>query len=112
MKYKLKRNLPFAKAGTEIGLTPKGCIPISIHNFTDLPKCDVSPIDICEEYINELISEGWIEEVKPREFELHINNNSHCLSACYKVGYGWLSKATHFNISGDEIIKVREVLND
>ena len=62
MKYRLKKDLPFAKAGTELVLKgedrirPSGAEEYLICITEDLPR---------------LIKEGWIEEVKPREWEVY-----------------------------------------
>jgi len=69
MKYKLAKDLPFAKAGTLINVNGReGCVPMSLWDNI-IP--DVSP-----EFINKLISEGWITETKPREFEIKLGENS------------------------------------
>jgi len=59
-KYRLKKDLPFAKAGEEV--TIESGEPITIYkNGTDY-TCSYFGKE-------ELIEEGWIEKVKVREVE-------------------------------------------
>ncbi len=61
MKYILKKDLPFAKAGTAVGVSKNaGGVPMCLWEHT-------TP-DISKDFIEQLITDGWIEEVKPREF--------------------------------------------
>ena len=63
MEYQTARDLPFAEAGTKVELSlSEGCIPMSLYNIKD---CEVT---ISKEFIGQLISEGWIEPIKPREW--------------------------------------------
>ena len=86
----------------------KGCTPISIHDFRELKSSSVSAVDIAEEYIRELISEGWIEEVKPREFWVIQTERSGVMACDDKVKAYDL--ADEINHQKTEIIKVREVI--
>ena len=106
MNYRLKKDLPFAKAGTIIELSPsEGCIPMAIYDFRDLPGSEASNVNISKEYLDELISEGWIEPIKPREF--------------YVTLYGGTNVGTIHNTEDEAqrfltknlgtVIKVREV---
>ncbi len=63
MKYRLKKDLPFAKAGTEIKFQESGLDGQNITYEVD-PKngLRIWIADVCP-----LIKQGWIEEVKPRE---------------------------------------------
>ena len=109
MKYRLKKDLPFAKAG------------IDVYNFnanknfnegdeevnvpltnTDIYKLTfVTPNQmIYIGQLSELISRGWIEEVKPREWDVILWNNE--ISS-----KGVIMRSTH---DVPEHIKVREVL--
>jgi len=65
MKYKLKKDLPFAKAGAEVIIGTAGSI--------DLCQYNNGKVNIAENHIEHLVNEGWIEEIKPREFELHFD---------------------------------------
>lgn len=72
MKYKLKKDLPFAKAGTEIWVdnTLSGWIDAKIYE----PQCgrkEYRVDKIMLGTITNLLIEGWIEEVKPREWEVN-----------------------------------------
>ncbi len=70
MKYRLKKDLPFAKAGSEVGLRA------STANWVVYP--DSKRRDLCY-FIGynynegDLFDAGWIEEIKPREFELYFD---------------------------------------
>ena len=100
MEYQTARDLPFAEAGTKIELSlSEGCIPMSLYNIKD---CEVV---ISKEFIGQLISEGWIEEFKPREWWVRILDENHIEITKNEIELaGWsfdrLSK----------IIKVREVI--
>ncbi len=60
-KYILKKDLPFAKAGDEINLTNE----MLDHNCVSVKGNDGMMWEIgFYEDVNQLISEGWIEEVK------------------------------------------------
>ncbi len=63
-KYRLKKDLPFAKAGDEVEIINGE--PIF---FKDGFHCDYSSID-------DLLADGWIEEIKPREFLLHFTDDT------------------------------------
>ena len=58
MKYILKKDLPFTKAGHKVEVNPSGCLPFVNYS--------TGVFSTTEEYVDKLISEGWIEEVKPR----------------------------------------------
>ena len=62
MKYKLKKDLPFVKAGNEVEIINGE--PIF---FKDGFHCDYSSID-------DLLADGWIEEIRPREFTVQLVN--------------------------------------
>jgi hypothetical protein len=64
MKYRLKRDLPFAKAGEPVEVNEHG-IRVS-DKYIDQFYHRVSQKKLDAE-VQRLISEGWIEEVKPRE---------------------------------------------
>ena len=119
MNYRLKKDLPFAKAGTIIELSPsEGCIPMAIYDFRDLPGSKVSNVTISKEYLDELISEGWIEEVKPREwYEIEFDNSREWIKAFNTYRYSTLKEAQERLeriVCRDDmpyrIIKVREVI--
>ena len=103
MNYILKKDLPFAKAGTIIDLSPsEGCIPMAIYDFRDLPGSEASNVNISKEYLDELISEGWIEPIKPREWTLEVTPEQTYIRI--------LPIRQKLFSSGSEIIKVREVI--
>jgi len=73
-KYVLKIDFPLAKAGSKIALMSKGCVPFSIFSS--------GTVDVSEEYLEQFIAEGWIEEVKPREWIMSKNDlDSHSYPA-------------------------------
>ena len=62
MKYKLKKDLPFAQAGEQA----RCFYGSSVFNITY--RMDSVDFNLTsEEYIDKLIRDGWIEEVKPVE---------------------------------------------
>ena len=66
MKYRLKRDLPFAKAGDSVCLKIDTCYSAQlITGFIKDPHHTIYLKDKSD--LENLISEGWIEEVKPRE---------------------------------------------
>ena len=102
MKYKLKKDLPFAKAGTEVRYFYGTSVEHINYNR------EINAVDIhipMKDVIQSYFDEGWIEEVKPREWRVIIGK------------YGE-AKGIYLNelIAGDEVsssdttIKVREVI--
>ena len=65
MKYRLKRDLPFAKAGETVYAEEYG-ISVCDKRIDQLPNYRHTQDQVDAE-VQRLISEGWIEEVKPRE---------------------------------------------
>ena len=106
MEYQTARDLPFAKAGTKVGLSlSEGCIPMSLYNIKD---CEVT---ISKEFIGQLLCEGWIrsaESVKPREWWVNMHkgsgNNYFCETKDEAIRTMW--GVPEYN----HIIKVREVI--
>ena len=91
MKYKLKKDLPFAKAGAEVEIGGQPLKLVWVMRVTKRKPDDLIYIGTK----NELIEGGWIEEVKPREF--------------------WISKNQFFVLidkprEAEKYIKVREVI--
>lgn len=67
MKYRVLREMPFAKAGAEVLYKfQNDSYPI----FKAGHICTILHIECNKTDLNRLIEEGWIEEVKPREFYL------------------------------------------
>ena len=100
MKYRLKRDLPFAKAGTVIDYVyhRRGTSTLSYIKIGDC-RCelDADKINIFD----------WIEEIKPREFWVNL----------YDIGEGGIFKTkeaanTVASSGRTEIIKVREVIDE
>ena len=101
-KYRLAKDLPFAKAGAEVGVE----LAISVRGKDNFLTWIGDPKDL-----ESLIDEGWIEEVKPREFMLHFKKSNGEIYSIQdlttKNGYNVISK---FDGEGVDSIKVREVL--
>ena len=76
MQYKLAKDLPFAKAGTEINYSWRDENHPIFKFAIDGNEHQLLYIECDEEDFGKLISEGWIEEVKPREFEIKLGENS------------------------------------
>ena len=104
MKYRTKEKLPLVKVGTEVEIFSKGCVPIAIYN-------GVKDISISEEYIPILLKEGWIEEIRPREFEIHLDADGF-FQAFINNGYSYVAtySKSPFIPKPIQIIKVRDVL--
>src|SRR3990167_6428889 len=103
MKYRLKKDLPLMEAGTKIKISDKyrdkdNDLPLPIVLFRDAIY-----IKDQQNLIDELISEGWIEEIKPREFWLYPSND------CPPYGV-LLTEEWTKGLWG--VIKVREVMED
>ena len=59
MNYRLKKDLPFAKAGSVVDITgSKGCVPLAIYEHRKIKQ--PTTVSVSREYVDELISEGWI----------------------------------------------------
>ena len=98
MKYRLKKDLPFAKAGTMID-DILHCRGISTLSYIEIGNCR------CELDANKINIFDWIEEIKPREWWVNL----------YNIGEGGIFKTkeaanTVASSGRTEIIKVREVL--
>lgn len=92
MRYRLKKDLPFAKAGEVIDLVNDGK-SIQYRGF----QCDIKGF------------EGtWIEEVKPREFILVLDCSGNYV-AHFPTTYTVHEVVNRFATS-HQIIKVREVI--
>ena len=92
MKYCLKKDLPFTKAGAEVFVNDSAIwIEVKGEPYCRNLQQYREPI---EEELQRLISEGWIEEVKPREWTVQVVNGNLSHSLC----------------GGNDIIKVREVI--
>jgi len=102
MKYILKKDLLFMKIGEIIGVNVNGWIGVHLQRLTDGGKY----IDCNKEDFDLLLSEGWIEEVKPREWILEITPEQEYIRARNENGE---INGRLFS-SGSELIKVREVI--
>jgi len=95
MKYKLKKDLPFAQAGEQARCF-YGSSVFSITYRMDSVDFNLTS----EEYIDKLIRDGWIEEVKPREWYI---------SETVVRDYGRERKESFFKHDRSDLVKVREV---
>lgn len=71
-KYILKKDLPFAKAGNEVKINDYNIKVVSNAGAPFLYH------EYLAKYFDGLISQGWIEEVKPREFTLCFQGKRFC----------------------------------
>jgi len=73
MKFVLKKDLPFAKAGEALELTMTNRNIVEQFDDNARPvKCYLAK----ETTLQRLISEGWIVEVKPREVWQNVYDNN------------------------------------
>jgi DNA-binding PadR family transcriptional regulator len=93
-KYILKKDLPFAKAGTKVYTNRAGDFFVKNGNRE---RC----IAAGKEERQNVISEGWIEKVKPREFFLKVSGTLMTI----------ISEKGDSLPLADGIIKVREVID-
>ena len=106
MKYKLKKDLPMAKAGQEIHIVEQS------NNYCfNMEIWDDAVVRIWYSDLGKLIADGWIEEVKPREWYCLLNTFNNV------IGYGNVNKTICKDFAEKElrkenrtIIKVTEVL--
>ena len=113
MKYRLKKDLPFAKAGAEVIVNLALGVCVEYDGF--IADSDGLNLKNTRKYyigdLYELLNEGWIEEVKPREFEITFADG------------GYITRVRELNADNEIInpqfysdnrknttIKVREVL--
>lgn len=75
MKYKLKKDLPFADKGARVRIfCGSSMITMSFQTLNDEKVVDINLQ--CEEQIPILVNMGWIEEVKPRLFFIELFKDS------------------------------------
>ena len=117
MNYKLKRDLPFAKAGSEVVLEGDVVIVQEASKQRIAVRVEDDPDWYTYRFIghkknlNRFIKEGWIEEVKPREWWKLYREGLGLLIANFKTKEEAVKhKANNGSCVNDEIIKVREVL--
>jgi hypothetical protein len=102
MKYRLKKDLPFADAGTEVWIDNTWTAWIDANVYA--PNYGVTEFETRKVMLGKsstLVAEGWIEEVKPREYWVAYNEDK-ILGVC-KYDNETFVGTTHF-------VKVREVL--
>ena len=105
MKYILKKDLLFMKIGEIIGVNVNGWIGVHLQRLTDGGKY----IDCNKEDFDLLLSEGWIEEVKPREWIIYVDNKGNYVSLCENLNRIVLQNPDRSH-NWDKLIKVREVI--
>ena len=114
-KYILAKDLPFAKRGTEVNVSGDRIFvqrgKSKLEACIDALELWDSTSENIQKELQRLIDEGWIEEVKPREFMLHFKKSNGEIYSIQdlttKNGYNVISK---FDGEGVDSIKVREVL--
>ena len=113
MKYILKKDLPFAKAGTELEIIrnegrKRWIIPYDKQWATlDWQKVGPKRFGCYKFELTDTIAlrnDGWIEEVKPREWIIEVTKEQQYIRPADAKG--------RLYSSGSEIIKVREVINE
>ena len=106
IEYQTARDLPFTKAGSEVNLMSKGCVPVSIFDFRSIAG-NTPNVDVAKDHLDYLVSEGWIEPIKPREFYLFDDQLSG-----EKIWYNTIEEAKEdlARWAHKKIIKVREVI--
>ena len=115
-KYILAKDLPFEKKGIEVRVNKSG-IYIQRKNFypyevyIDALRFSESTSENIQKELQRLIDEGWIEEVKPREFLLHFKkSNGEVYSIQDLTTRKEYNGISNFDGEGVDSIKVREVL--
>ena len=102
MKYILKKDLPFAKAGAEVVFNDKSlCFEVKSDRWSS-DSGDYKFVGHSNK--SSLIKDGWIEEVKPREWIIEVTKEQQYIRPADAKG--------RLYSSGSEIIKVREVINE
>lgn len=99
MKYRLKKDLPFAEAGTKVQFLYASVKLSNVECYLNAGN-NVTFRVTDEDEVGRLFKEGWIEEVKPREWKLLLVNGKP-----YDYSYAPIE-----SFDKQEIIKVREVL--
>ena len=96
-KYRLKKDLPFNDKGS--------IVPTTIVNdqTADCYFLDNGEFVVTPENLKALVTQGWIEEIKPREFWVEINNAT---NKATDVGKGFPPDQTHPHYSYIEVIEV------
>ena len=118
MKYKLKRDLPFAKAGSVILYSEnRKEFDGSLGSVSDMMSVETDKgylsqwVEIGAK--DNLLSEGWIEEVKPREwYEVEVQtHNGDWVNWSTRFGDEQRARDAACNWAGNaRFIKVREVI--
>ena len=98
-KYRLKKDLPFAKAGATVSFTETQII---IQMDNSCHKHYYGRNDLAY-----LLSEGWIEEVRPRTYKLGLNKDGTFAFIWDFEGNGYDAQRQY---PAAEIIIVREVI--
>ena len=110
MKYRLRKKLPFAEIGARVFFLFNGKSQFQHTNGYDV-IADGIRFWCKESDIDKLLKEGWIEEIKPREFEVEFYKDG---SFGLKNNRGDILMGIMNSLQTDpiEIIKVREVIDE
>ena len=102
MKYIWKRDLPFAKAGKIISFTEDSIV-------IDRDDTNSKKIYYNREDLDYLLSEGWIEEVKPRELWLVEDAYNGIVAGFEDEGLAIMNRAERFNSHACKVTKVQVI---
>ena len=110
MKYRLKKDLPFADAGTEVWIDNTWTAWIDANVYA--PNYGVTEFETRKVMLGKsstLVAEGWIEEVKPREWWLEVTPEQVYVRVINLDMLG--NPREKLFSSGSELVKVREVID-
>lgn len=101
MKHRTTKDLPFAKAGAEVNINSWGVYIVvdKLRLFLNYAEEGDN-----EQVLRRLLSEGWIEEVKPRECWVYWDKKKRRPVTAYEKPFEIGTPEDH------ELFKVREVL--
>jgi hypothetical protein len=105
MKYVWKKEMPFAKIGDRVNVTQLAENKCHCENSR-------AEVLLCDNCIQKLIVDGWIEQIKPREFWINVYPTDHKFvppDVVHKSEFG--AKAGKINEECIETIHVREVID-
>ena len=107
MKYRLKKDLPFAKAGTPLKYTqlvmgaPEMIIREREKVYVQGETFSNEKESILLGYAQDLLDKGWIEKVKPREWTLLKSHNGEIVNA----------REGHNSFEGERLMGISERIN-
>jgi len=102
MRFKLKRDLPFAGAGNPLSYSVNDNSYIMVENACSGGLTNIG-------HYQDLLDMGWIEEVKPREWWLEVTPEQVYVRVINLDMLG--NPREKLFSSGSELVKVREVID-